>query len=73
MVFIVRQKPHPDFERQDNDLIYRKQISLEMVRQLHNTMEEATFNALCIVKVYLFYKGIDWFCCGGEDTGWKTF
>uniref|UniRef100_A0A8C6U566 DnaJ heat shock protein family (Hsp40) member B13 n=1 Tax=Neogobius melanostomus TaxID=47308 RepID=A0A8C6U566_9GOBI len=30
MVFIMRQKPHPRFERQDNDLIYHKRISLEM-------------------------------------------
>lgn len=30
IVFIVRQKHHPVFERQDNDLIYKAQISLEM-------------------------------------------
>nr|XP_043870410.1 dnaJ homolog subfamily B member 13-like [Solea senegalensis] len=29
-VFIVRQKSHPLFERQDNDLIYKVHISLEM-------------------------------------------
>lgn len=32
IVFIVQQKPHPLFERQENDLIYHAQISLEMVR-----------------------------------------
>ncbi|XP_058482555.1 dnaJ homolog subfamily B member 13-like [Solea solea] len=30
IVFIVRQKSHPLFERQDNDLIYKAHISLEM-------------------------------------------
>ncbi|XP_035034325.2 dnaJ homolog subfamily B member 13 [Hippoglossus stenolepis] len=30
IVFIVRQKSHPLFERQDDDLIYKTQISLEM-------------------------------------------
>lgn len=30
IVFIVRQKPHPVFERQDDDLVYHVQISLEM-------------------------------------------
>lgn len=31
IVFIVRQKSHPLYVRQDNDLIYKIQISLEMV------------------------------------------
>ncbi|XP_033834572.1 dnaJ homolog subfamily B member 13 isoform X1 [Periophthalmus magnuspinnatus] len=30
IVFIVQQKPHPVFERIDNDLIYHAQVSLEM-------------------------------------------
>ncbi|XP_034461869.1 dnaJ homolog subfamily B member 13-like isoform X1 [Hippoglossus hippoglossus] len=34
IVFIVRQKSHPLFERQDDDLIYKTQISLEMVSHI---------------------------------------
>ncbi|KAG7515547.1 dnaJ-like subfamily B member 13 [Solea senegalensis] len=30
IVFIVRQKNHPQFKRQDNDLIYKAHVSLEM-------------------------------------------
>lgn len=33
VVFIVRQKSHPLFKRQDDDLLYMMQISLEMVSQ----------------------------------------
>ena len=31
IVFILKDKPHPLFERKENDLIYRPEISLVIV------------------------------------------
>lgn len=46
-MFIVRQKPHPVFVRQLNDLIYKTNITLEMVGCEEKRWADYTYPKYC--------------------------
>lgn len=74
-MFIVRQKSHPLFVRQLNDLIYKTDITLEMVSCVNkktkkNQAEQNTFEFLKNEKVISI--GLDWILCGCGDTRWQA-
>lgn len=70
IVFIVRQKTHPLYVREQNDLIYKIQISLEMVSLRTFQAMKISFGCVSDETVALnLPTGFDWVLCGCADTG----